>query len=474
MTKQLTLFVTTLMLSTASACADLPLLQSGNTATGASTTSSFAAGASIDGGNSFTSSINPNSPFSVTADIQVESQHQSIPADFFVVARLDGQHLMQDHSGAFIPWDLALDSLIPRTAATIPGPTESFTVFENIAPGPLGIDNSSIEFFFAYRSEANPAELYYSATPLVVTIDPYDPLSTIYSAAEIIDTSVFDEGRDREIPVLIYRSQQSGPSPTILFSHGLGGDRFNVIYLAEHWSARGFNVINLQHPGSDSSIHEGLPANEILAAFQEAANLSNSIARVEDVFAVIDQLEIWNEDPGSALYNSVNLSKIGMSGHSFGARTTMATSGQQVPTIPGETLDPRIQAAVVLSPSPPGLGTPEEAFGMVELPWLLMTGTLDESIVNDVTAEQRQLVYPALPPGGKYELVLFEGEHHAFTDRELSAGQNPRNPAHHGEIMALSTAFWEAWLLDNVSARTWLDGDGAVSTLQPGDTWQFK
>lgn len=50
-------------------------------------------------------------------------------------------------------------------------------------------------------------------------------------------------------------------------------------------------------------------------------------------------------------------------------------------------------------------------------------------------------VFPALPPGSKYELVLFNTEHSAFTDRRLPGDTEPRNPNHYRAILALSTPF---------------------------------
>jgi hypothetical protein len=105
-----------------------------------------------------------------------------------------------------------------------------------------------------------------------------------------------------------------------------------------------------------------------------------------------------------------------------------------------------------------------------------MTGTLDVVSIGSVGAsvEERLAVFPALPQGNFYELVLFEGEHHAFTDNVIRPSQNPRNPAHHDIIKALSSAFWDSWLLNNRSARSWLENGSAEAVLEPGDTWQFK
>jgi hypothetical protein len=83
-------------------------------------------------------------------------------------------------------------------------------------------------------------------------------------------------------------------------------------------------------------------------------------------------------------------------------------------------------------------------------------------------------VYPALPPGGKYELVLHGARHFAFTDRPELGGELGRNPNHHRVILALSTAFWDAHLNQDAAAATWLDGPGPRSVMEPDDRWQRK
>jgi hypothetical protein len=71
-------------------------------------------------------------------------------------------------------------------------------------------------------------------------------------------------------------------------------------------------------------------------------------------------------------------------------------------------------------------------------------------------------------------LVLDGAEHSAFTDRSLPGDRKPRNPNHHRAILALSTAFWDAYLREDDVARTWLDGDGPRTVLEPKDRWQRK
>ncbi|HRR32543.1 MAG TPA: hypothetical protein P5026_00435 [Kiritimatiellia bacterium] len=112
--------------------------------------------------------------------------------------------------------------------------------------------------------------------------------------------------------------------------------------------------------------------------------------------------------------------------------------------------------------------------GAVAIPWLLMTGTKDSSPIGRTDVPSRLAVFPALPRGEHYELILDNAEHSAFGDRPLPGDQEPRNPSHHRAILALSTAFWDAYLREDVAARAWLMGDGPRKVLEEKDRWQRK
>jgi predicted dienelactone hydrolase len=261
----------------------------------------------------------------------------------------------------------------------------------------------------------------------------------------------------------------------VLFSHGLGGSRKGGGFLGNHWAARGYVAVFLQHPGSDESVWRDVPAQRRLAAMRDAASLENLRVRVHDVSAVLDALATWNGSPGHPLAGRLDLDRIGMSGHSFGAQTTQAVSGQSFPVVGRRSTDPRIKAAVIMSPGTPrGRRDPGDAFAEVTIPWLLLTGTKDTSLIGSQTVESRLAVYPALPAGSAYELVLHDAEHSAFSDRALPGDREPRNPNHHRAILALTTAFWDAFLRENDDARAWLDGDGPRQVLEADDRWQRK
>ena len=302
----------------------------------------------------------------------------------------------------------------------------------------------------------------------------YDPLRVADGfKPAATNLTVRDGARARDIPLKVYLPASTNAAPVVLFSHGLGGSRENSPYLGNQWSARGYVAVFVQHPGSDESVWKELPAKgERLAAMREAASAKNFALRVKDIPAALDQLARWNAERGHPLFGRLDLSRVGLSGHSFGAVTTQAVSGQHFPLGLVNYTDGRIKAAVAFSPSAPRRGSAERAFGQVGIPWLLMTGTKDTSFINDTDVASRLAVYPALPAGHKYELVLEGAEHSAFGDRPLPGDKESRN--HHRAILALSTAFWDAYLKGDAAARAWLDGAGARSVLEPKDRWQKK
>ena len=311
--------------------------------------------------------------------------------------------------------------------------------------------------------------------PVIIFGEEYNPLIVSSEAPpEILDFTVKDHRRDRDIPVRVYFLTADSPSPVIIFSHGLGGSREGGRYLGRHWAARGYIAVFMQHPGSDTSAWNSKPLTQRMKAMKEAASGRNFMLRVMDVPAVLNQLERLNSSDGHELSGQLDLLKIGMSGHSFGAVTTQALSGQRFGRGRPLLTDERITAALIMSPSSPQRGTPQEAFEKISIPWMLMTGTKDIALIGDADMDSRLAVFPALPPGSKYELVLYKAEHSAFSDRALPGDREPRNPNHHRVILALSTAFWDAYLHFDTAAKAWLNGEGPKSVMGIHDRWQIK
>ncbi len=308
----------------------------------------------------------------------------------------------------------------------------------------------------------------FAAIPAFGAYDPLVPTGNFTT-----EKVTFQDGT-RDVPTKIYLPTSSvSESPVVLFSHGLGGSNEGSAFLGEHWASRGYVAVFLQHPGSDEDVWMGKPPKQAYRALVEAADVANFLSRIEDVKTVLAGLEAENADPASSLFGRLNLAVIGMSGHSFGAITTQAVSGQKF--VGGTTYQiPEIKAAIPMSPSPSDITSPSKSFGSVSIPWLCMTGTEDSSPpgLGSLTPADRRKVYAALPAtGSMYELVLFGATHFAFTDDDL-AGRT-RNPNHHRAILATSTAFWDAYLNNRKEAVAWLKTQ-ARKVLQRKDTLRWK
>ena len=301
----------------------------------------------------------------------------------------------------------------------------------------------------------------------------YDPLQTEKVQPQQSDLAIKCTKRSREIPIRVYLPANQTASPIVLFSHGLGGNREGSAFLGKHWAMRGYVAVFLQHPGSDDSVWKVLPLAQRMAALKQAAGLKEFLGRVQDVSSVLDHLDVWNKESAHSLAGRLDLKHVGMSGHSFGAVTTQAVSGQVPPLGKGFT-DDRIRAAVIMSPSGPANGNTKKAFGSVKIPWMLLTGTKDSNPINGADAKTRLVVFPDLSAGSKYQLVLDNAEHSAFTERALPGETERRNPNHHRAILAVTTAFWDAYLRDDNEARHWLDSDPVRSVLEQEDQWQMK
>lgn len=297
----------------------------------------------------------------------------------------------------------------------------------------------------------------------------YDPLK-VPKEDVISKTFTFQDSKNqREIPVRVYLPTLTQPAPVILFSHGLGGSRDNNPYLGNHWAKRGYVVAFVQHSGSDEAVWKDLPPAERLAAMKKAASIGNFIARTHDIPAVIDSLSSLNNDKDHPLFHRLDLEHIGMSGHSFGAHTTQAVIGQSFP-LGGGFLEPRIDAAVMMSPSPPKAGDPAKAFASIKVPSLLMTGTLDDSPVGDTTPADRLKVFPHLTGAPAWQVVFDKATHMAFGERNLRGAKS--DPRYHPAILAITTAFWDAELRQQDGAKAWLNGSGVKSVLDAQDTWE--
>ena len=302
----------------------------------------------------------------------------------------------------------------------------------------------------------------------------YAPLKTLFEV-EVVDTSFSYGPSNRSVPLRIYLPKTDAPNPVLLFSHGLGGSREASPFLGKHWSGRGYCVVFMQHAGSDRDVMKNAGRFQRLSALKNAISGESANDRKNDVRATIDELEKLTLTRGQ-FYGKLDLDRLGMSGHSFGAITTQAVSGQEHRLKRQTHKDSRIKAAIAMSPSMPPLGGASSAFASIKIPWLLMTGTDDNSPVNRrVDAKSRREVFKALPSDGhSFELVLNEGTHFIFGGRSDRLPASKKSKLQQETIKAISTAFWDAYLMEAPAALAWLNGGEVRTILDDRDTWSKK
>ena len=103
-------------------------------------------------------------------------------------------------------------------------------------------------------------------------------------------------------------------------------------------------AFRFQHRGTDSAIF-GKPG------FRSALNGEQLISRVRDIQFVISELGRRKAQDRCDL-DRIDLSRIGVAGHSFGAQTVQAIAGQRFSAAIEPPLgDPRVRAAVALNTS---------------------------------------------------------------------------------------------------------------------------
>ncbi len=286
-----------------------------------------------------------------------------------------------------------------------------------------------------------------------------------------------DATRNRQVPVKIYFPKTGqGPYPVIIFSHGLGGSRDGYEYLGRYWASYGYVSVHVQHLGSDEAVWKG-EAQPLKSMAAAAADPANAVNRPLDIRFAIDQMAKLAKDE-APLKGRLDMDRVGMAGHSFGAYTTLAVSGEVFVTPQGRELslpDPRIKAAIAMSsPVPKDHAILDKAFGSIRIPVFHMTGTKDDSPIGDTKAADRRLPFDHSSGSEQYLLTFEGGDHMVFSGRGRLALGGEKDAEFQGLIRMASLAFWDAYLKGDAKANAWLAGGGFEKALGKDGTFEHK
>lgn len=276
-----------------------------------------------------------------------------------------------------------------------------------------------------------------------------------------------DEKRDRPVPVKVYYPVDAEDlCPIVVFSHGLGGSREGYAYLGRHWASHGYVCVHLQHEGSDDEVWRG--QDDAREEMQRAAkDPRNSINRPIDVSFAIDQLTHLQGQEGP-LQGRLDLKRIAVAGHSFGAFTALAVVGEAGTHASGERslADPRVKAAIPMSaPVPTRQKQYDAIYGRIAVPCMHLTGTLDESPIAFTKAEDRRIPYDHIEKADQYLVTFVGGDHTIFSGRQRRGRQAERDALFQDLIRACTTAFLAAYLKEDAEAEEWLRAGGLAETL---------
>jgi dienelactone hydrolase len=313
-----------------------------------------------------------------------------------------------------------------------------------------------------------------------------------FAAPQVIDAELKDGSRDRTVPIKVRVPDGSGKVPLVIFSHGLGGSREGGKAWGEYWSANGYLVVHLQHPGTDDAIWRGDESERPKDKLQRALQPEQLVGRTDDVRFLISEIERSQGASAGASTNAwmtrADLTRIAMTGHSYGAHTVAALAGQRFPGPVKSLADSRIKAFIAFSPNATGLPrTYEDRYGSMRAPFLSVTGTRDgdplsKDPYSKKAAEKRTLVFEHQPPGNAFLFVLKGADHMVFNGHNaISYREMPHlkdlpkaiAPRVEDSVRVSTLKFLDAYLRGDEKAKGWLKTEAGEFFANAGE-WKSK
>jgi dienelactone hydrolase len=165
----------------------------------------------------------------------------------------------------------------------------------------------------------------------------------------------------------------AGAHPAILFTHGYTGTLTDCTFIFEDLASRGYVVASISHTYETTAVEfsDGRLITSLLGSYLAESSLRMDYGtlqharsvRLADLSFVLNELQRLNSAKESPFEGRINLSQIGVMGHSLGGEVALASLE----------LDPRLRAAVSLD-GPISLGVT----GATAKPVLLLAAGREE------------------------------------------------------------------------------------------------
>lgn len=121
----------------------------------------------------------------------------------------------------------------------------------------------------------------------------------------------------------LYLPNRSADVPVIVISHGVASNRQTFTYLAKHLVSHGYAVVAVDH--ADTTTEK---FSRFLAGLEGPPDSQSLLHRPKDISAVLDALEQMQVE--DLAVRSLNLTSVGVIGHSLGGYTALASAGAQI------------------------------------------------------------------------------------------------------------------------------------------------
>lgn len=285
----------------------------------------------------------------------------------------------------------------------------------------------------------------------------------------------------RHVPYKIYYPANHGmPSlPVIFWSHGFGGNRDGASFISRFLTAHGYVVVHMTHTGTDSSLWEGKQGHPWDVLKQAKISRETMLSRFQDIGFVFDALEHWaKENPEET---DMDFSRVGISGHSMGAMTSEVMAGMLFPDVHDKFIsmkESRFKAGILYSPVPiahlVGEERAVEAYQPITLPLFYMTGTEDDSPIENFGYRERLKIYEESRATEKQLLILQDGDHMVYNGTRGKLAVNPKRGRHEDIIKIGALAFWDMHLKGDEKAKEWLTAGGFAAYIGDDGTYEAQ
>jgi dienelactone hydrolase len=302
------------------------------------------------------------------------------------------------------------------------------------------------------------------ATPKAGLAKLYKPADDPRQVVSVPDMVLRDDKRGKDLQLRVGFPKDGGSFPVIVFAHGATGTKDDYQPLVKHWVGHGYVCVQANH--SDS---------RALAGMAETGKVANKfgdwVNRPKDIVFILDSLDAI-EAKVEGLKGKMDKKTIGVGGHSFGAHTAQLVAGTTTVDFGGARTshsDARPKAFVLISPQGKGPQLDDQSWNTLTRPFLSITGSNDWGREGDPV--DWRLDPFRLASSKTKHLLYIEGAYHDFGGmgggvQYRNAG--PANPNHLAYVKSTTIAFWDAYLKDDRTARSYLHSH-QVQALSEGE-----